>query len=77
LVCLYARGRRIPHTHLFLVPSRQGDALDGFFNKLERFQESAPELAALKEGSRLRRAAEEIRRAGESEDGALTRTGPG
>ena len=62
-VCLYARGRRIPHTHLFLVPSRKGDVLDGFFNVLERFQESPQELAALKEGSRLLRAAEEIRRA--------------
>ncbi|HKB72161.1 MAG TPA: HIT family protein [Thermoanaerobaculia bacterium] len=60
-VCLYARGRRIPHTHLFLVPSRKGDVLDGFFNALERFQESPQDLAALKESSRLREAADKIR----------------
>jgi histidine triad (HIT) family protein len=60
-VCLYARGRRIPHTHLFLVPSRKGDVLDGFFNALERFQESPQELAALKNGSRLLQAADKIR----------------
>ena len=33
-VCMYARGRRIPHTHIFLVPTRRGDVLDGFFNAL-------------------------------------------
>ena len=31
-------GRRMPHTHVFLVPTRKGDILDGFFNALERFQ---------------------------------------
>ncbi len=48
-VCMYARGRRIPHTHIFLVPTYQGDVLDRFFNALELFQESPPELAALRE----------------------------
>ena len=62
-VCLYARGRRIPHTHVFLVPSRKGDVLDGFFNALERFQESPRELAELKQDSRLLQAAEKIRAA--------------
>jgi histidine triad (HIT) family protein len=69
-VCLYARGRRIPHTHLFLVPSRKGDVLDGFFNALERFQESAQALAGLKEDSRLLKAADTLRRArGEAPSG--------
>ena len=27
-VCLYARGRRIPHTHVFLLPTYGGDVLD-------------------------------------------------
>lgn len=48
-VCLYARGRRIPHTHIFLVPSHAGDPLDRYFNALEAFQEGAPELARLGE----------------------------
>ena len=43
-ICLYARGRRVPHTHVFLVPAHKGDVLDGFFNALERFQESPPSL---------------------------------
>ena len=60
-VCLYARGRRVPHTHLFLVPSTRGDVLDGFFNALERFQESPRTLAALKDDGRLRQAADAIR----------------
>jgi histidine triad (HIT) family protein len=47
-VCMYARGRRIPHTHIFLVPSKKGDPLDRFFNALEGFQESAEALASLK-----------------------------
>jgi histidine triad (HIT) family protein len=60
-ICLYARGRRIPHTHLFLVPTTKGDVLDGFFNALEKFQESPAELAALKPQSRLARTAKKIR----------------
>ncbi len=47
-VCMYARGRRIPHTHLFLVPSSAGDPLDRFFNALEGFQEAPDRLAALR-----------------------------
>jgi histidine triad (HIT) family protein len=47
-VCLYARGRRIPHTHLFLVPTFAGDTLDRFFNALEGFQESAAALSDLR-----------------------------
>ena len=60
-VCLYARGRRIPHTHLFLVPTVRGDVLDASFNALERFQESPPALAALRDAERLNEAAQRIR----------------
>ena len=48
-VCLYARGRRIPHTHLFLVPTSRGDTLDRFFNELEKLQETGEELASLRD----------------------------
>ncbi len=27
-VCMYARGRRIPHTHVFLIPTVKDDVLD-------------------------------------------------
>jgi histidine triad (HIT) family protein len=57
-VCLYARGRRIPHTHLFLVPTFSGDVLDRFFNALEHFQESPQSLAQLKEPEAMEEAAE-------------------
>lgn len=59
-VCLYARGRRIPHTHLFLVPSFGGDVLDRFFNALEVFQETAEELAGLKHTASLEEAARRL-----------------
>jgi len=48
-ICLYSRGRRIPHTHIFLLPTFGGAMLDRFFNALEGFQESVPGLAALRE----------------------------
>jgi len=60
-VCMYARGRRVPHTHVFLVPTTRGDVLDGFFNALERFQESPDKLAALKTHDALAAALEKIR----------------
>ena len=60
-VCLYARGRRIPHTHLFLVPTYSGDVLDRFFNALEHFQESPQSLAQLKEPEALKEAAEGLK----------------
>jgi len=73
-VCLYARGRRVPHTHIFLVPTRQGDVLDGFFNALERFQESPPALTALRGRDTLAATAARIRgaepAAGAAETGA-------
>jgi len=49
LVTTYARGRRIPHTHIFLVPTFGGDLLDRYFNTLERIQESPPDLARLRD----------------------------
>jgi histidine triad (HIT) family protein len=60
-VCLYARGRRIPHTHIFLVPSFSGDVLDRFFNALEGFQESPQELAKLREKGSLEEVARTLR----------------
>jgi histidine triad (HIT) family protein len=62
-VCMYARGRRIPHTHIFLVPTYKGDVLDRFFNALELFQESPPKLAALREGKSMEETAEILRKA--------------
>jgi histidine triad (HIT) family protein len=60
-VCMYARGRRIPHTHIFLVPSHSGDVLDRFFNTLEKVQESPQELAQLKQAAAMQRTAELLR----------------
>jgi histidine triad (HIT) family protein len=48
-VCMYARGKRIPHTHIFLIPSYNGDVLDRFFNTLEGVQEKSVELAKLRD----------------------------
>jgi histidine triad (HIT) family protein len=52
-VCLYARGKRIPHTHVFLIPTREGDVLDRFYGAMEKFQESPRELARLAEPESL------------------------
>lgn len=57
-VMLYARGRRIHHTHIFLVPTYSGDLLDKYFNTLEMIQESPPALAGLRENAALAEAAE-------------------
>ena len=62
-VCMHARGRRISHTHIFLVPTKAGDVLDRFFNALEIFQESPQQLARLREEGEMREAADLIRRA--------------
>jgi histidine triad (HIT) family protein len=60
-VCLYARGRRIPHTHLFLVPTYHGDVLDRVFSALEGFQESPRALARLGEPDAMQEALEALR----------------
>ena len=62
-VCMYARGRRIPHTHIFLVPTYSGDSLDRFFNALEAFQESPVELASLRERKPMEEVADLIKKA--------------
>jgi len=56
-IFLWARGTRIPHTHLFVVPAYNGDVLDQFFNALENFQESPQKLAKLKEPEAMEEAA--------------------
>lgn len=58
-VAMYARGRRIPHTHIFLVPTYKGDPVDRFFNALEGFQESSVILASLR--NELKETAEILR----------------
>ena len=60
-VCMYARGRRIPHTHIFLIPTYGGDVLDRFFNALENFQESPERLAKLKEPGSMEEAARQLK----------------
>jgi histidine triad (HIT) family protein len=59
-VCLYARGRRIPHTHVFLIPTHAGDALDRFFSAMEKFQESPAEMVRLMERESMREAARRL-----------------
>ena len=61
-VCLMARGRRIPHTHIFLVPTRPGDALDRQFNGMEKIQVGSQELTPLRERASRARAAKKIQR---------------
>jgi len=62
-VCMYARGRRIPHTHIFLIPSYSGDLLDRFFNVLELVQESPDRLVAIKQREALEGTARLLREA--------------
>ena len=61
-IFLYARGRRIPHTHVFLIPTYSGDVLDRFFNALENFQESPQMLAKLKEPAAMAEALQILRK---------------
>jgi len=61
-VCMYARGRRIPHTHIFLVPTYKGDVLDRFFNTLELFQESPQTLITLQEKHSMEKVAETLKK---------------
>jgi len=60
-VAMYARGRRIPHTHIFLVPTFKDDPLDRFFNALEGFQESPDKMVELKKPKSLENAAAKLR----------------
>lgn len=52
-VSMYARGRRIPHTHIFLVPTNKGEPFDRHFNALEGFQEGARTLARWQDPAEL------------------------
>lgn len=61
-VCMYARGRRIPHTHIFLVPTYRGDLLDRFFNALEKAQEAPRDLNHLLEKKTLKKTAVLLRK---------------
>jgi len=61
-IFLYARGKRIPHTHLLLIPTYSGDVLDRFFNALENFQESPQELARLREPAAMDEALQILRK---------------
>jgi len=65
-VAMYARGRRIPHTHIFLVPTVAGDVLDRFYNGLEKVQEKSEELAALRHPAARAEAARKILGHGEA-----------
>jgi len=60
-VCLYARGKRIPHTHIFLIPTVEGDVLDRFYGAMEKFQEAPQELAKLKDNKSMEEAAKILR----------------
>jgi histidine triad (HIT) family protein len=59
-VSIYARGRRVPHAHLFLIPAQPGDLYDRHFTALERLQETSPELAHLRSPAMLAQAAERL-----------------
>jgi histidine triad (HIT) family protein len=63
-VWLMARGRRIPHTHVFVVPTHPGDLLDRHFTGLENVQERSEELAPLREHRSRADAAKRIGRVG-------------
>jgi len=56
-VCMYARGRRIPHTHIFLIPTFGGDMLDRFFNALEGAQELPGRIGPVKRKKELKETA--------------------
>lgn len=59
-VCMYVRGRRVPHTHIFLVPTWSGDPLDRHFNALEGFQEGAAQMAELAKPGAMEEIAAEL-----------------
>lgn len=61
----YARGRRIPHTHIFLIPTFSKDPLDRYFNALEGFQEGARQLTNLGSKKELKKVLREILDMGE------------
>jgi len=74
-VCLMARGRRIPHTHVFLVPTAPGDVLDRYFNGLEKVQEGSEELAPLRRHASRETAARTLRGAASPRSAGRRRSG--
>ena len=66
---MYARGRRIPHTHIFLIPTAKDDVLDRFFNALEKFQESPPQPGAAEgQGRTMKTALQILKDAGQNKN---------
>jgi histidine triad (HIT) family protein len=63
LVTMYVRGRRVPHAHVFLVPTFKDDPLDRLFNALEGFQEASGHLAHLRSPAAMDEIAEKLRQA--------------
>jgi histidine triad (HIT) family protein len=66
-VFMYARGRRIAHTHIFLIPTFKDDILDRFFHALEKVQESSQNLALLKDREKMIEAMELLKGTGFSD----------
>ena len=60
-VMTYARGKRIPHTHIFLIPTSNGDLIDRYFNALEKIQEAPPQLVHLWKQAEMEDAARLLR----------------
>ncbi|MCL4500191.1 MAG: HIT family protein [Chloroflexi bacterium] len=60
-VLTFIRGKRVPHTHIFLLPSYPGDLLDAFFTLLEKVSQSAPDLAAFRQAASMEEMAEALR----------------
>jgi len=62
-VGIHARGRRVNHTHIFLVPAYKDGPLDRFFYALEGFQVAPPVLAALREKETMKETCESLKKA--------------
>ena len=62
-VSMYARGKRIPHAHIFVVPSSSDSPFDKFFNALAAFQESPAKLAEMRRPEAMEEAARKLREA--------------
>jgi len=58
---MYARGRRIPHTHIFLVPTVKDDLLDKYFNDLEKIQEHSTALSSLRDPKSMEEVARRLK----------------
>jgi histidine triad (HIT) family protein len=61
-VTMYARGRRISHTHIFLVPTYANDPVDRLFNALEGFQERTADLGGLRDPAALEAAFDRLKK---------------